>query len=532
MIPKKPVRTITNVIVSRLSIFSPLLVLLPFLHFHSINHSLTCLCPHIDPEDTIKWPQGQPADAHHVRCYHKPAERRPFRNAVHDLGQQGQSEIIDARGLDDDEEEVEARLPGATAANAAPQAVAEKPSAVTAAAPAIVEIDELDSALSVEVMPKAASKPAKPAAWLLEQLKGLQEQRADPSTQKGRLGSSPMARPTVTTIQTQASKAAFAFASKSQTGPLEPSLLPRSPTKKPSASSVPSSPAADWAAKVRKYNFPVSPPTSDTVPEGEEKGQAVIHEQDCVVPSSPTKSKGEPICLMSPSPGDRNFPSARPGLPSPTPPVSNGLPTSPVVAAVATFLSPTKRTLDNDHDDKVAPKRRRLDVLPNSHHKQARERLRRLLHTAGNSLATLGESLDSGLDTVARYESSLEAVSQMEVDFKAIFAGNKSLQTAETTLAAAVTQLKAIAQAASRREDSIMSKREARLLEMKEKLNTKAAKVRAQRAEVEERQALLDIREAEIEDRETDLEIKLTVADDMAVDVGEATGLAENLHID
>jgi hypothetical protein len=490
------------------------------------------LSPHTDPEDTIKWPQGQPADAHHVRCYHKTAERRPFRNAVHDLGQQGQSEIIDARGLDDDEEEVEARLPGAAAATAAPHPVAEKPTAVTAAAPAIVEIDELDSALSVEVMPKAASKPAKPAAWLLEQLKDLQNKRTDPSTQQSRLGSSPMARPTVQTIQTQAPKTAFAFASKSQTGPLEPSLLPRSPTKKPSASSVPSSPAADWAAKVRKYNFPVSPPTSDTVPEGEEKGQPVTHEQDCVVPSSPTKSKGEPICLVSPSPVDRSFPSARHGLPSPTPLVSVALPTSPIVAAVATSSSPAKRTLDTVNDDNVAPKRRRLDVPPNSQHKQACERLRRLLQTAGNSLATLGESLDSGLDTVARYESSLEAVSQIEVDFKAIFTGNKSLQTAETTLAAAVTQLKVIAQAASRREDSVMSMREARFMKMKEQVNTKAAKLRAQRAEVEERQALLDIREAEIEDRETDLEIKLTVADDMAVDVGEATGLAKNLHID
>lgn len=416
--------------------------------------------------------------------------------------------------------------------------MSQKPTAGTTAAAAVVEIDELDSALSVEAMPAVApSMPAKPAAWLLEQLKAFQDKRLDPSTQNGRLGSSPMARPTVQTVQTQAPKATFAFASKSQTGPLEPSLLPRSPTKKPSASSVPSSPAADWAAKVRKYNFPVSPPTSDTVPEGEEKGHAVIHEQDCVVPSSPTKSKGEPICLASPSPVDRNFPSARPGLPSPTPPVSVALPTSPIVAAVATSSSPTKRSfetvnVDAAFDDNVAPKRRRLDVPPNSQHKQACERLRRLLQTAGNSLFILGESLDSGLDTVARYESSLEAVSQMEVDFKAIFAGNKSLQTAETTLAAAVTQLKAITQAASRREDSVMSMREARLMKKKEQLNTKAAKMRAQRAEVEERQALLDIREAEIEDRETDLEIKLTVADDMAVDVGEATGLAENLHID
>jgi hypothetical protein len=489
-----------------------------------------------DPDDTIKWPRGQPADAHHVRCHHRTDERRVFRNAVHDLGQQGCSEIIDARGLDDDDEEenaVEERLPDPTIANGAVKTVSQKPTAVSTAAAAVVEIDELDSALSVEAIPAVApSMPAKPAAWLLEQLKAFQDKRLDPSTQNGRLGSSPMARPTVQTVQTQAPKAAFAFASKSQTGPLEPSLLPRSPTKKPSASSVPSSPAADWAAKVRKYNFPVSPPTSDTVPEGEEKGQPVTHEQDCVVPSSPTKSKGEPICLVSPSPVDRSFPSARHGLPSPTPLVSVALPTSPIVAAVATSSSPAKRTLDTVNDDNVAPKRRRLDVPPNSQHKQACERLRRLLQTAGNSLATLGESLDSGLDTVARYESSLEAVSQIEVDFKAIFTGNKSLQTAETTLAAAVTQLKVIAQAASRREDSVMSMREARFMKMKEQVNTKAAKLRAQRAEVEERQALLDIREAEIEDRETDLEIKLTVADDMAVDVGEATGLAKNLHID
>jgi hypothetical protein len=258
-------------------------------------------------------------------------------------------------------------------------------------------------------MPKAASKPAKPAAWLLEQLKDLQDKRADSSTQKGWLGSSPMARLAVTTIQAQVPKAAPAFASKSQTGPLEPSLLPRSPTKKPSASSVPSSPAADWAAKVRKYNFPVSPPTSDTVPEGEEKGKPGIDEQDCILPSSPTKSKGEPICLVSPSPVGTNFPVARPALPSPSlqgfialphSPNPVTLPHSPSAVAVALPASPTKRArFDPENDDHIKSdaKRRRIDVvaspLSGSRNHQAYNRLRRLLTTAGKSLVSLGENL-------------------------------------------------------------------------------------------------------------------------------------------
>lgn len=366
-----------------------------------------------DPDDTIKWPRGQPADAHHVRCHHRTDERRVFRNAVHDLGQQGCSEIIDARGLDDDDEEenaVEERLPGPTIANGAFKTVSQRPTAVSTAAVNVVEIDELDSALSVEAMPAVApSMLAKPAAWLLEQLKAFQDKRLDPSTQQSRLGSSPMARPTVQTIQTPAPKAAFVFASKSQTGPLEPSLLPRSPTKKPSASSVPSSPAADWAAKVRRYNFPVSPPTSDTVPEGEEKGQPVTHEQDCMAPSSPTKSKGEPICLVSPSPVGTNFAVARPALPPPSlqgfialpnSPNPVTLPHSPSAVAVALPASPTKRArIDPENDDHIKSdaKRRRVDVvaspLSGSRNHQAYNRLQRLLTTAGKSLVSLGENL-------------------------------------------------------------------------------------------------------------------------------------------
>ena len=374
-----------------------------------ISHSRTA-----DPDDTIKWPRGQPADAHHVRCHHRTDERRVFRNAVHDLGQQGCSEIIDARGLDDDDEEenaVEERLPDPTTANGALKTVSQKPTAgTTAAATAVVEIDELDSALSVEVKPAVApSMPAKPAAWLLEQLKAFQDKRLDPSTQNGRLGSSPMARPTVQTVQTQAPKAAFAFASKSQTGPLEPSLLPGSPTKKLSAASMPSSPAADWAAKVRKYNFPVSPPTSDTVPEGEEKGKPGMDEQDCMAPSSPTKSKGETICLVSPSPVDKNFPVARSALPSPSlqgfialpnSPNPVTLPHSPSAVAVALPASPTKRARVNpENDDHIGSdaKRRRVDVvaspLSGSRNHQAYNRLQRLLTTAGKSLVSLGESL-------------------------------------------------------------------------------------------------------------------------------------------
>jgi hypothetical protein len=138
--------------------------------------------------------------------------------------------------------------------------------------------------------------------------------------------------------------------------------------------------------------------------------------------------------------------------------------------------------------------------------------------------------------------TSSEAVSQIQFDFKTIFAGEKSLHHAESTLTAAVTQIKAIAEATHKdhlnliaREAKFaekMSEREEKFKIKRKKLNSEAVKLRAQRSEFEERQALLDIKESDIEDRETDLEIKLTVADDMAVDVGEATGLAENLHID
>lgn len=86
----------------------------------------------------------------------------------------------------------------------------------------------------------------------------------------------------------------------------------------------------NWLVDIRNLNFPVSPPTSTTVPEGEEKEQPDIQEQDCTVPSSPTRTKGEVIGLLWPSPVDKNFPMATPAaymaLPTSPPDVPGALP--------------------------------------------------------------------------------------------------------------------------------------------------------------------------------------------------------------
>jgi len=110
----------------------------------------------LDPKATIKWPDGQPADAWHIRPYYITAERRPFRNAEADIGQSGGSaEVIDVTDTDDDEicivQDGEAPPP-------APVQLTEA-----------IEIDELDSVVSAPLA-QGGNKFMPPARRLLEQL--------------------------------------------------------------------------------------------------------------------------------------------------------------------------------------------------------------------------------------------------------------------------------------------------------------------------------------------------------------------------